>query len=86
MKFGATIIEEITKYFTRLKPIHEVQQSITIIRDDQSNASSSSSMEILKYERSPHSQRGHPLKRSLSTSQPLIRQSMPNFHAYEKRV
>lgn len=76
-----TIIDEITKYFTRLKPIHQEQQSITIIRDDES------SMEILKYERSPQSQRGQSLKRSsLLSSQPVIRRSMPNFHVYEKRV
>lgn len=80
-----TVIDEMTKHFTRLKPVHE-EQSTIIVREDKSISPSSPSMEILKYERSPLSRRRQTLERSSSWSQPLTRRSVQNFHHYEKRV
>ena len=63
------IMEQITKYFTQLKPIQEEEQVQQQTRID--STSSSSTIEIIKYERSPQSRRRQLLERSLSWSQPL---------------
>jgi hypothetical protein len=52
-----TIIEQLTKYFTRLKPIQEERKL--------------SSIEIIKYEQSPFSRRKENLERSASWSQSI---------------
>ena len=74
-----TIIEDITKYFTRLKPINEERVIVYPEKD-------STSIEIVQYDRSPRSRRRQCLERSLSWSQPLNRRPMLNFNRYGKRV
>ncbi|CAF2386089.1 unnamed protein product [Rotaria sp. Silwood2] len=65
-----SIIEQLTKYFIQLKPIKEEQeQSFRTIK--QNSTLSSLPIEIVKYSRSPQSQRRHLLDRSLSWSQSL---------------
>jgi hypothetical protein len=70
-----SIINQITKYFTQLKPIQEgeqqPQQSKTITTRITSTSSSTAPIEIVKYEQSPQSRRRVLLERSLSWSQPL---------------
>jgi len=74
-----SIIEQITKYFIRLKPIQEErrQQQPTITTRKDSTLVSSP-IEIVKYERSPLNRRKQYLERSLSCSQPSIRRSIRN--------
>jgi hypothetical protein len=73
-----SIIEQTTKYFTQLKPILEEEHGSAIRTSENSKLSSSSPIEIVKYERSPQSRRRQLLERSLSWSQPLTAHSIPN--------
>jgi hypothetical protein len=76
-----SIIEQITKYFTQLKPIQEEEQhQLTRKTRMNSTSSSSSQVEIVKYERSPQSRRRVLLERSLSWSQPLV--SLPTRNKF----
>lgn len=72
-----SIIEQITKYFTRLKPIHEEEQQSLIITNNDP-PSLSLPIEIIKYERSPQSRRRQLIERSLSWSQPSYKRSIDN--------
>jgi hypothetical protein len=73
-----SIIEQITKYFIRLKPIQEERQQQPIITTRKDSTLVSSPIEIVKYERSPLNRRKQYLERSLSCLQPSIRRSIRN--------
>jgi len=72
------IIEQITKYFIRLKPIQEERQEQLTITTRKDSTLVPLPIEIIKYERSPQSRRKQYLERSLSWSQPSITRSIRN--------
>jgi hypothetical protein len=74
-----SIIEQMTKYFTQLKPIQEEErQQYSTITTKKDSVSASSPIEIVKYERSPQSRRRQFLERSLSWSQPSTTRRIHN--------
>ena len=87
-----SIMEQLTKYFTQLKPIQEEepQQQQSTIRKTRKNSTSSSSspIEIVKYDQSPQRRRRVLLERSLSWSQPLTShpiRNKPNSISVERK-
>lgn len=85
-----SIIEQITKYFTRLKPIQEEerqqQQQQSMLMTSKDSTSLLPSIEIVKYERSPQSGRKQFLERSLSWSQPLTTQTIHDSNTIEEKI
>jgi len=73
-----SIIEQITKYFIRLKPIQEERQQQLTITTRKDSTVVPLPIEIVKYERSPQSRRKQYLERSLSWSQPSLTRSIRN--------
>ena len=81
-----TIIEQITKYFIRLKPIQEEEQQSSTKIPRRDSTVLSLPIEIIQYERSPQSRRNQCLGRSLSWSQSCTIRSIHHSNSVEESV